>query len=222
MNILIIEDDDLIAKSIAMAIKDEGHFCDICNTAEEGLSAAREGDFDAIILDINLPHLSGLDILTEVRRLGRQLPILILTARDNLDDRVAGLDAGADDYLVKPFEMEELDARVRALLRRKGKPAEDEIRFGGLTINPALRFAAHDGVDLALARKEFAALECLVERDGRLIPKAQLIDHVYGIGTAVNDTTIEVLISRLRKKLAPCGIEIKMARGLGYHLRAAD
>jgi two-component system OmpR family response regulator len=118
--------------------------------------------------------------------------------------------------------MEELDARVRALLRRKGKPTEGEIRFGGLTINSARRFASHDGVDIELARKEFAALECLVERDGRLIPKSQLIDHVYGIGTEVNEATIEVLISRLRKKLVPCGVEIKMARGLGYHLKAAD
>ena len=115
-----------------------------------------------------------------------------------------------------------MDARVRALLRRKGKPTEGEIRFGRLTINSARRFAAHDGIDLELARKEFAALECLVERDGRLIPKSQLIDHVYGIGTEVNEATIEVLISRLRKKLAPCGVEIKMARGLGYQLRAAD
>ena len=222
MRILAIEDNEPLALALKHRFEDQGHAVTIVHDGEAGRHFITQESFDLCILDINLPHLSGLDILTEVRRLGRQLPILILTARDNLADRVVGLDAGADDYLVKPFEMEELDARVRALLRRKGKPAEDEIRFGGLTINPALRFAAHDGVDLELARKEFAALECLVERDGRLIPKSQLIDHVYGIGTAINETTIEVLISRLRKKLAPCGVEIKMARGLGYHLKVAD
>ena len=222
MRILAIEDNEPLALALKHRFEDQGHAVTIVHDGEAGRHFIAQESFDLCILDINLPHLSGLDILTEARRLGKQLPILMLTARDNLADRVAGLDAGADDYLVKPFEMEELDARVRALLRRKGKPTEGEIRFGGLTINSARRFASHDGVDIELARKEFAALECLVERDGRLIPKSQLIDHVYGIGTEVNEATIEVLISRLRKKLVPCGVEIKMARGLGYHLRAAD
>ena len=222
MRILAIEDNEALALALKHRFEDQGHAVTIVHDGEAGRHFITQESFDLCILDINLPLLSGLDILADVRHLGLQLPILMLTARDNLTDRVTGLDAGADDYLVKPFEMEELDARVRALLRRKGKPTEGEIHFGDLTINSARRFASHHGVDLELARREFAALECLVERGGRLIPKSQLLDHVYGIGTEVNDTTIEVLISRLRKKLAPCGIEIKMARGLGYHLRVGD
>lgn len=222
MRILAIEDNEPLALALKHRFEDQGHAVTIVHDGEAGRQFIMQEGFDLCILDINLPHLSGLDILAQVRQLGRQLPILMLTARDNLADRVAGLDAGADDYLVKPFEMEELDARVRALLRRKEKPTEGTITYGGLTIHRTGRFATSDGRDLELARKEFAALECLVERDGRLITKVQLIEHVYGIGNDVSDTNIEVLISRLRKKLAPCGVEIKMARGLGYHLRIAS
>ena len=222
MRILAIEDCKPLAHALRHRFEDQGHAITLVHDGEAGRHFITQETFDLCILDINLPKLSGLDILAEVQRRGLQLPILLLTARDGLNDRVAGLDAGADDYLVKPFEMDELDARVRALLRRKQRPTGQASVYGPLTIHRDSRFVSHEGHDLGLARKEFAALECLVERDGKLVMKTQLIEHVYGIGEDVNDTTIEVLVSRLRKKIAPHGIEIKMARGLGYHLRLAD
>jgi len=219
MKLLIIEDNKALASALRHRFSDEGHAVTVVHEGYEARHFLTQEDFDLCIMDVNLPGLSGLEILTEAKREKIDTPILMLTARNTLADRVVGLDAGADDYLIKPFEMEELDARVRALLRRKPKTIETSISVGRLTLHSEDRFVSCDSQDLHLARKEFAVFECLTSRIGQLVEKSRLMEHVYGIGEDVSDTAIEVLVSRLRKKIAPFGIEIKMARGLGYYLR---
>lgn len=219
MRILVIEDNKPLATALRHRFTDQGHAATIVFDGLSGRQFLLQEDFDLVILDINLPGTSGLDLLAEARRKDVSAPVLLLTARDSVADRVTGLDSGADDYLVKPFEMEELDARVRALLRRKPSPQETSETIGPLTIRLDGRWVSANGIDLGLTRKEFAALECLVERRGGLITKSQLIDHVYGVGEEASESNIEVLISRLRKKLSPFHIEIRVARGLGYHLK---
>ena len=219
MHILIIEDNEPLAQALSLHFKDEGHAVTIVHDGEAGLQFLTQEQFDCCILDINLPTLSGLDVLKRARQSSIQTPILILTARDELKDRVKGLDAGADDYLAKPFEMAELDARLRALLRRRPEMMGKQSQLGPLTLHHEARFIAYQDKALPLSAKEFAALEALYDYRNQLIPKSSLISHVYGVGAEINDATVEVLISRLRKKLKPYAIMIKTARGLGYYLQ---
>jgi two-component system OmpR family response regulator len=153
-----------------------------------------------------------------LRQRGAQTPVILLTARIETRDRVLGLDRGADDYLVKPFEMDELEARIRALSRRKNLEYSAHETLGRLVFDRSTRQVTVDDQPLDLPRKELATLECLIERKGRLVSKSQIIDHVYGVGAEVDDTAIEPHISRLRRRLAECGVQIKTARGLGYLL----
>ena len=222
MRILVIEDNKALATALRHRFTDQGHAATVVFDGLSGRQFLLQEDFDLVILDINLPGASGLDLLAEARRMDVSAPVLLLTARDSVADRVPGLDSGADDYLVKPFEMDELDARVRALLRRKPSPQESSETIGALTIHRHGRWVSANGTDLALARKEFAALECLMDRRGGLVTKSQLIDHIYGIGEDASEGNVEVLISRLRKKLMPHDIEIRVARGLGYHIKAPE
>jgi two-component system OmpR family response regulator len=222
MRILVIEDNKALATALRHRFNDQGHAATVVFDGLSGRQFLLQEDFDLVILDINLPGASGLDLLAEARRIDVSAPVLLLTARDSVADRVTGLDSGADDYLVKPFEMDELDARVRALLRRKPSPQESSETIGALTIHRHGRWVSANGTDLALARKEFAALECLMDRRGGLVTKSQLIDHIYGIGEDASEGNVEVLISRLRKKLMPHDIEIRVARGLGYHIKAPE
>lgn len=219
MKILIIEDNKALAAALKHRFEDEGHAVTLVFDGEDGRQFILQEEFDLCILDYNLPTISGLDILSSVNRNNLDMPVLMLTARDALCDRVAGLDAGADDYLVKPFEMEELDARVRALLRRPPKIANHIIQFGMLTVHLESRFVTSNNIDLGLARREFSVFEGLILRRGQLAAKSRLLEHVYGVGVDVNESSIEVLISRLRKKLNPYNVHIKMARGLGYYLK---
>lgn len=219
MRILIIEDNETLATAIRHRFEDEGHAVTLVHDGDEGRQFLTQEIFDLCILDINLPSMSGLEVLAAVSRHNVDIPVLMLTARDSVKDRVAGLDAGADDYLVKPFEMDELMARGRALLRRKPKISGQTYQLGALTVHPEQRFVSAAGTDLGLARREYAAFECLSAHVGHLVAKSQLLEHIYGVGVDVNDSTVEVLVSRLRKKLKPFDVEIKMARGLGYYLR---
>jgi two-component system OmpR family response regulator len=220
MRIVIVEDNETLAKAIAYRLRDRGHGADILHDGGEAdLFLARESA-DLIVLDINLPAKSGLDILRALRARGDTAPVILLTARSGLEDRVAGLDLGADDYLVKPFEMDELEARIRALSRRKNLEYGALETIGDLVFDRAARQLSASGAPIVLARKELAIFECLLERRGRIVSKSLLTDHVYGVGADVEETVVEPHVSRLRRRLAGHGVAIKTARGLGYMLEA--
>lgn len=218
MRIALIEDNVDIARGIAHSLGDAGHAVDHLT---DGLEAAgfleREGA-DVIVLDINLPGQSGLNVLRGLRARNDPTPVLLLTARTDTKDRVAGLDAGADDYLVKPFVMEELLARLRALARRRTQEAGAVDSIGPLRFDRNARRFSQGSRPMDLPRKEIAALECLLDRRGRLTPKSVLLSHLYGVGADMDESAVEVHISRLRKRLRGFGIEIRTARGLGYML----
>lgn len=218
MRIAVIEDNIDLARGIAHALGDAGHAVDHLT---DGIAAseflARDGA-DLVVLDVTLPGQSGLEVLRALRQRGDAVPVLLLTARAATSDRVAGLDAGADDYLVKPFAMDELLARIRALARRRGSDFSREEVIGPLRYDKAARALSAEGQPVDLTRRELAAFECLLDRRGRLTPKSTLIDQLYGVGSDVEETVVEVHISRLRKRLRAFGIDIKTARGLGYML----
>ncbi len=218
MRIVVIEDNLDLARGIMHRLRDNGHAVDhLMDGREAATFLARDGA-DIVVLDINLPGLSGLDVLRGLRARGDQSPVLLLTARGDTADRVAGLDAGADDYLVKPFAMDELMARLRALARRRATDARSTLHLGPLVFDMTARCAKIGEQVLDLPRKELAALECLLERRTRLTPKSELVDHLYGVGADVDESVVEVHISRLRKRLRLHGFDIKTARGLGYML----
>ena len=218
MRIAVIEDNQTLAKAIAFRLRDLGHAVDVLHDGDEADSFLASEGADLVVLDIHLPGQSGLDVLRGIRARGSGTPVILLTARGDTDDRVAGLDAGADDYLVKPFEMDELAARIRALSRRRALEYGPEETIGSLVFDRSARRLSVEGQVLDLPRRELAVFECLVDRRGRLVSKSQLTDHVYGIGADVEESAVEPHISRLRKRLAPHGVLIKSARGLGYML----
>jgi len=220
MRILIIEDHLPLAQALRHHFSDQGHAITMVHDGEVGLQFLTQEQFELCILDINLPSLSGLEVLSSSRTAGVNTPVIMLTARDSTQDRIEGLDAGADDYLAKPFEMAELDARVRAILRRRPSNQPEQSAIGALVIDHKHRQVICAGENIGLAKKEFAAFECLAESHGRLVSKTSLINYVYGVGEDVNETTLEVLISRLRKKLSLHGVQVNMVRGLGYFLKA--
>jgi len=222
VRIALIEDNQALANGIAHCLRDAGHAVDLIadgGSADEFLSS--EGA-DLVILDVNLPGMNGVDVLRNLRRRKDATPVILLTARGAVENRVEGLDAGADDYLVKPFEMVELEARIRALLRRPKDAVARVVRIGSLDYAPETNELVHDGVQLDLPRKERAVFECLYRHRSRLASKTVLLDHVYGVGAEVEDKVIEVLISRLRKRIARYDLSIRTARGLGYRLEETD
>ena len=222
MRIVLIEDNRMLADGIARSLGNTGHAVDCFvdgSAADEFL--AQEGA-DLAIIDINLPSLSGLDVLRRMRARGDNSPVLVLTARDTTDDRVTGLDAGADDYMVKPFAMEELEARVRALLRRRSSSPEHRVHVGSLEFDVGARRVFINGDELKLPRKDLALLECLIDRIGRLVSKDEIADHIYGVGSDAEGRVVEIYVSRLRKHLSEADVEIRIARGLGYMLEASS
>lgn len=220
MRIVIVEDNEALANAIAYRLRDRGHAADILLDGAEADAFLNRESADLVVLDINLPGQSGLQILQGMRSRGDGAPVLLLTARSETSDRVLGLDMGADDYLVKPFDMDELEARIRALSRRKQLDYGNRERIGRIDFDRTARQVKADGQPLDLPRRELAVLECLLDRRGRIVSKAQLMDHVYGIGADVEETTIEPHVSRLRKRLAGHGVSIRTARGLGYMIEA--
>lgn len=216
MRILIAEDDALLADGLTRSLRHAGYAVDCVNTGAEADTALSTSEFDLLILDIGLPRMSGLDVLKRLRGRGSSLPVLIVTALVGVNDRVRGLDLGADDYLAKPFALEELEARVRALTRRGGANAGGIVRHGALTYDQPGRVAHLNGEMLDLSPRELSLLEILLQRIGRMVSKEQLVDHLCEWGEEVSSNAIEVYVHRLRRKLEPGGVRIVTVRGLGY------
>ncbi|MEF8731718.1 MAG: response regulator transcription factor [Candidatus Accumulibacter meliphilus] len=218
MRILIVEDEALLQKQLADALRAAGYAVD---TASNGVDAHHLGDsasYDAVVLDLGLPQLDGISVLKKWRAAGRAMPVLILTARDGWHEKVAGIDAGADDYLSKPFHMEELLARLRALIRRTGGHASAELLCGPLTLDTRNSRASVNGQALTLTSHEYRVLAYLMHHREQVISRSDLIEHIYAQDFDRDSNTVEVFIGRLRKKLPPGLIET--VRGLGYRLTA--
>lgn len=218
MRILIAEDDAIIADGLSRSLRQGGYAVDWAADGVDAEAALLTATYDLLILDLGLPKLSGLDVLKHLRARNSQLPVLILTALDGTGDRVKGLDLGADDYMVKPFELAELEARVRALTRRS-TGTTPTIQCGFLIYDQVGRVAQIQGQSLDLSAREIGLLEILLNRMGRLVSKDQLVDHLCGWGEeGVSHNAIEVYVHRLRKKLEAGGVKIATVRGLGYCL----
>src|SRR5574343_1263134 len=217
MRILIAEDDVIIADGLTRSLRQAGYAVDWAPTGAEADTALVTSTYDLLILDLGLPKMPGLEVLKRLRARNSQLPVLILTALDGTSDRVKGLDLGADDYMAKPFELPELEARVRALTRRSSGTAPT-IVCGALSYDQVGRVAQVNGQALELSAREVGLLEVLLSRMGRLVSKDQLVDHLCGWGEEVSHNAIEVYVHRLRKKIEPGGVKIATVRGLGYCL----
>lgn len=222
MRITLVEDNISLAKGICYRLEDAGHAVDLLHDGLEAQSYLAGDGADLVILDINLPGIDGLSLLREIRDRDDMRPVILLTARAETEDRVIGLDAGADDYLIKPFEMAELEARVRALLRRRAVPQQRTQSFGPLNYDATARQLFASDAEVDLPRREMSVFECLLNADGRLVSKNKLLDYAYGVGADVEETVVEVYVSRLRRRLGPYGVQIKSQRGLGYQLLLAS
>jgi len=216
MRLLLVEDDSMIGEAICAGLRRDGFAVDWVRDTAAADRALDSEPFELALLDLGLPGGDGLTLLKALRGRGSALPVLIITARDAVADRVAGLDAGADDYLVKPFDLDELAARIRALLRRKAGRAEPHLEHLGVVLDPATHRVTQGGVDVALSPREFALLELLLERPGAILSRGQLEERLYGWGEEVESNAVEVHIHGLRRKL---GAQfILTVRGVGYRL----
>lgn len=216
MRILLVEDDTLLADAVARALTQSAHAVELARTGEEADAALSTGEYDLAILDIELPGLDGFEVLKRLRARRSVVPVLIVTVRDGLEERIAGLDLGADDYLTKPFHLSELEARVRALIRRAHAGASSELVHGRLRLNMAARRLYCDDQPTELSGRELAVLELLLLRAGRVVTKQRIIEHLYGWEDVSTSNTVEVFIYRLRKKIEASGVDIRTVRGMGY------
>lgn len=218
MRLLLIEDNERFAELLKRGLTAAGFVVDILGTAAAAAAALRAERFEIVILDLGLPDLDGVELLAEMRRAGDATPVLILTARGSVKDRVNGLGAGADDYLVKPFALEELIARLRALLRRPGNLLGLTLNLGNLSLDSSARQAFVDGEPIFLSPREVAVLEQLLRRGGRVVGKPQLESNLYGMAHEIGSNAVEVYVHRLRRRLADLGasVEIHTLRGVGY------
>ena len=214
MRVLLVEDDSMIGESVKKGLRQDGFAVDWVEDGEAAEAALACHTYDLMVLDLGLPRKSGLDVLRSLRSGGHDLPVLIATARDEVPSRVEGLDAGADDYLIKPFDLDELAARIRAILRRRAGRAEPLLRHRGVSLNPATREVMRDGVPVTVTARELALLHAFMDRPGAVLSKTQIEEKLYGWGGEVESNTVEVYIHALRKKL---GAEfIQNVRGVGY------
>ncbi len=220
MRLLLIEDHERFSKFVKDGLEKEGFTVDAFDTAGGGEDALATVQYEAVILDLGLPDSDGLTLLREWRERGDETPVLILTARDGIDERVKGLNSGGDDYLLKPFAMEELVARIRALLRRPGGLLGLVITAGNVSFDTTAREVRIDEKTISIPRRELGVLEHLMRRNGRVVPKDVLEDKIYGFGKEVSSNSVEVHVSRLRKRLAGAGanISVHTLRGVGYLL----
>jgi two-component system response regulator QseB len=217
MRLLLVEDDPMIGEGIHQGLRQDGFAVDWVRDGPAAELAAANDVYDLVVLDLGLPRKDGLEVLASLRRKGNAVPVLILTARDAVPDRIRGLNSGADDYVVKPFDLDELGARIRALLRRRAGRADSVIEHGKLTVNASTRQATFRGQPIVLSAREFAVIEALLERPGAILSRAQIEERLYGWGEEVGSNTVEVHIHSLRKKL---GADfIRNVRGVGYSVQ---
>jgi two-component system OmpR family response regulator len=221
VRILIAEDDSILADGLVRSLRQSGYAVDHVKSGIDADNALAVQVYDLLILDLGLPRLPGLEILRRLRARNSALPVLILTAADSIEDRVKGLDLGADDYMAKPFALTELEARVRALTRRGAGGGPTVVRHGALAFDQVGRTATIDDQVVDLSARELGLLELLLQRIGRLVSKEQLVDHLCEWGDEVSNNAIEVYVHRLRKKLESGGVRIATVRGLGYCLEKA-
>ncbi|HEX2566084.1 MAG TPA: response regulator transcription factor [Burkholderiales bacterium] len=214
MRLLLVEDDGMVGQAVREGLRQDGFSIDWVQDGAAAETALRTEPYDCLLLDLGLPKKSGLDVLRGLRSRRNAIPVVVITARDAVPDRIAGLDAGADDYVVKPFDLEEVAARVRAVVRRRQGRGEPEIEHRGLVLKPAARQAEFRGAPLQLSRREFAVLEALAARPGSILSRQQIEQHVYGWGEEVESNAVEVFVHSIRKKLGPDFIVT--VRGAGY------
>jgi two-component system response regulator QseB len=214
MRVLLVEDDSMIGESVRKGLRQDGFTVDWVRDGNAAEAALAGHTYDAILLDLGLPGKGGVAVLKSLRSAGNDVPVLITTARDAVSDRVAGLDNGADDYIVKPFDLDELAARIRAVVRRRAGRAESLIRAGDVTLDPASHRVTLRGKDVALSARELALLEALLDRGGAILSRSQLEERIYGWGEEIESNAVEVYVHALRRKL---GADlIKTVRGVGY------
>jgi two-component system OmpR family response regulator len=221
MRVLIVEDDPTLADGLSHSLTKAGYAVDSTRDGEDADRMLVAQSYDLVILDLGLPKINGFEVLARLRRRGSQAPVLILTARDAVQDRVKGLDLGADDYIAKPFDLSELEARVRALIRRGQYGASALATLGQLTLDTAGRRATLDGQPLELSARELAVLEIFMLRAGKVVNKEHILERLCNWDEDIGDNAIEVYVHRLRKKLEPSDIRIRTIRGLGYLLEQA-
>ena len=220
MRLLLTEDDAMIGEAVQRGLRQLGFALDWVRDGAAAEQALALEPYDLLLLDLGLPRKSGLELLRDLRRRGAGIPVVILTARDAMTDRVAGLDAGADDYVVKPFELPELAARIRAVLRRREGRSNPRLEHRGVTLDPASREVTQNGQPVPLSAREFAVLQALMEHPGRVLSRAQIEDRLYGWGEEIESNVVEVYIHALRRKLGtPL---IRTIRGVGYRLEPAS
>lgn len=222
MKLLIVEDSERLRRSLGQGLQKAGFAVDLTADGREGLAYAEVNDYDVIILDLMLPQMDGLTVLKSLRRQGKATHVLILSAKDQVQDRIHGLELGADDYLIKPFSFDELCARVRALIRRRYENKDPVLRVGDLEIDTARQQASRGGRPLPLTPTEYSVLELLAMRRGRVVSRDHILDHLYDSAAEVSSNVIEVLVCSLRKKIQPEGAlpVIVTRRGRGYLIEA--
>jgi len=222
MKLLIVEDEVRMANLLRRGLTEEGHTVVCTHNGEDGLELARQYEFDAIVLDIMLPKLSGFDVAKRLRAERNRTPVLMLTAKDTVPDIVRGLDLGADDYMTKPFCFDELLARLRAVKRRANVVQEAKLRVDDLVLDPATHDVYRGETQLSLTRTEYGLLECLMYRSGKIVPRDRLIESVWGLNREVAHNTLDVFMHVLRKKVDASGLKlIRTVRGVGYTIRPA-
>ena len=217
MHVLLVEDDMVLADGVARILRGHGMMVDVVHNGDDADRALQSREVSVAVLDIGLPGIDGFEVERRLRTRGSGLPVLLLTARDDVQDRVRGLETGADDYLVKPFAAPELVARLKALVRRSN-PRPAELQLGGLQLDPFARRATVDGQIIELSAREWAVLEYLMQHASRVVSKQQIIDAILPWGEEVTLNAVEVYVSRIRAKIAHAGIAIKTIRGFGYML----
>lgn len=214
MRVLLVEDDRMIGEAVELALKDAAYAVDWVRDGQGAINALADQSYDVVLLDLGLPRLDGMDVLRRLRARDNPVPLLILTARDTLEDRIRGLDTGADDYILKPFEMTELLARMRAVIRRKAGIATPLLTNGRIALDPVTKEVMLDGKQSRLSSREFALLQALLQRPGAILSRSDLEDRIYGWNEEVESNAVEFLIHALRKKLGSDAI--KNVRGMGW------
>lgn len=222
MRILVVEDDTVLAAALTRALTQAAYTVDLAENGEDANNSLASTTYDLVVLDVALPGIDGLSVLRRLRDRRLLVPVLILTARDTLEDRVAGLDLGADDYMTKPFDLPEFEARVRALIRRGNYNSGGDLIHGRLRFDSAARRLFYDEQPIDLSMRELTVIELLLARQGRVVSKEQMIDRLFGWGDEVGSNAIEVYVHRVRKKLEPLGVDIRTVRGMGYLLDKVD